>query len=73
MKATKGEVERLALICEVERLALICEALQFGTRPDCPDCMADGKKYNPQTRNCRQGNVVWPFSRLWRCWVECKG
>jgi hypothetical protein len=39
------------LIDEIERLAKICEQLQFGGRPDCPECFTASTNYGPRTRD----------------------
>ena len=40
-----------ALLSEVGRLAKICEQLQFGGRPDCPECFTASTNYDPTTRD----------------------
>ena len=39
------------LIDEIERLAKICEQLQFGGRPDCPNCFTTSTNYDPVSRD----------------------
>lgn len=36
---------------EIDRLAKICEQLQFGGRPDCPECFTNSTNYNPSSRD----------------------
>jgi hypothetical protein len=40
-----------SLIDEIERLAKICEQLQFGGRPDCPECFTASTNYDPVKRD----------------------
>lgn len=47
-------VDRLvisSLCTEIERLATICEHLQFGGRPDCPECFTASTNYDPVSRD----------------------
>ena len=39
------------LLDEIDRLAKICEQLQFGGRPDCPECFTASTNYDPATRD----------------------
>lgn len=36
---------------EIDRLAKICEQLQFGGRPDCPECFTASANYDPASRD----------------------